>query len=173
MGRRRRPRVSDPFRRRHTSASTYDHERRSRRDQRVSVAPTEENLHYAWDDAVVTVLEKQLGTSEPEAMGSQVRHCTSGNRSTAGWRYRKHAASNRSRTKPAVKEVTGGVDARQRDAQGPTRKKRLKPAAQRMAVRKVMERHGLSQRHACRLVAIVRHYVTTTTTCDRTAVSAP
>jgi hypothetical protein len=31
------------------------------------VAPAEENLHYAWDDAVVAVLEKQLGTPEPEA----------------------------------------------------------------------------------------------------------
>ena len=35
--------------------------------QRVNVAPAEENLHYAWDDAVVAVLEKQLGTTEPEA----------------------------------------------------------------------------------------------------------
>jgi hypothetical protein len=35
--------------------------------QQVNVAPAEENLHYAWDDAVVAVLEKQLGTSEPEA----------------------------------------------------------------------------------------------------------
>ena len=35
--------------------------------QQVNVAPAEENLHYAWDDAVVTVLEKQLGTTEPEA----------------------------------------------------------------------------------------------------------
>src|SRR5713101_1490396 len=58
--------------------------------------------------------------------------------------------------KPAVKEVAGGVDAGQRSAQGPARKKRLKPAAQRMAVSKVMERHGLSQRHACRLVGMDR-----------------
>ena len=29
--------------------------------------PAEKNLHYAWDDAVVTVLEKQLGTNDPEA----------------------------------------------------------------------------------------------------------
>jgi hypothetical protein len=29
--------------------------------------PSEKNLHYAWDDGVVTVLEKQLGTNEPEA----------------------------------------------------------------------------------------------------------
>jgi hypothetical protein len=34
--------------------------------QKVNVAPAEENLHYAWDDAVVTVLEKQLGTNDPE-----------------------------------------------------------------------------------------------------------
>jgi hypothetical protein len=32
----------------------------------VKVVPAEENLHYAWDDAVVAV-EKQLGTSDPEA----------------------------------------------------------------------------------------------------------
>jgi hypothetical protein len=35
--------------------------------QRVNVTPAEENLHYAWDDAVVAVLEKQFGTTEPEA----------------------------------------------------------------------------------------------------------
>jgi S1/P1 Nuclease len=35
--------------------------------QEVNVAPAEENLHYAWDDAVVAVLEKQLGTRDPEA----------------------------------------------------------------------------------------------------------
>jgi hypothetical protein len=35
--------------------------------QRVNVTPAEENLHYAWDHAVVTVLEKQLETDQPEA----------------------------------------------------------------------------------------------------------
>jgi hypothetical protein len=35
--------------------------------QRVNVTPAEDNLHYAWDDAVVAVLEKLLGTTEPEA----------------------------------------------------------------------------------------------------------
>jgi S1/P1 Nuclease len=35
--------------------------------QQVNVVPAEENLHYTWDDAVVVVLEKQLGTAEPEA----------------------------------------------------------------------------------------------------------
>jgi len=34
--------------------------------QRVDVAPVEENLHYAWDDAVVTVLEKQLEADQPK-----------------------------------------------------------------------------------------------------------
>src|SRR2546428_4792209 len=58
--------------------------------------------------------------------------------------------------KPAAKEVAGGVDARQRGAQGPARKKRLKPAAQRMAGSKGNERHGLSQRHARRFVCIGR-----------------
>jgi hypothetical protein len=33
----------------------------------VNVIPAEENLHYAWDDAVVAVLEKQLGTTDVEA----------------------------------------------------------------------------------------------------------
>src|ERR1700746_1592809 len=35
--------------------------------QQANVAPAEDNLHYAWDDAVVTVLERQLGTTDPEA----------------------------------------------------------------------------------------------------------
>jgi S1/P1 Nuclease len=35
--------------------------------QRINVEPVEENLHYAWDDAVVTVLEKQLETDQPKA----------------------------------------------------------------------------------------------------------
>src|SRR6266852_6417404 len=58
--------------------------------------------------------------------------------------------------KPAVKEAAGGVAAGQRGAQGPARKKRLKPAARREAVIRVMERHGLSQRHACELVGLDR-----------------
>jgi S1/P1 Nuclease len=35
--------------------------------QPVKVTPAEENLHYTWDDAVVVVLEKELGTNEPAA----------------------------------------------------------------------------------------------------------
>jgi hypothetical protein len=34
--------------------------------QRVYVAPVEENLHLAWDDAVVALLEKQLEVDNPE-----------------------------------------------------------------------------------------------------------
>jgi S1/P1 Nuclease len=35
--------------------------------QQVNVAPAEANLHYAWDDAVVTALEKELETHDTEA----------------------------------------------------------------------------------------------------------
>ncbi len=35
--------------------------------QKVNVTPTDENLHFAWDDAVVVELENQLGTYGPEA----------------------------------------------------------------------------------------------------------
>jgi S1/P1 Nuclease len=35
--------------------------------QAVEVVPPEKNLHLVWDDAVVVVLEKQLGTAAPEA----------------------------------------------------------------------------------------------------------
>jgi hypothetical protein len=40
---------------------------RGRTCQKVNVVPAEDNLHYAWDDAVVTVLENQLGAHDPEA----------------------------------------------------------------------------------------------------------
>jgi hypothetical protein len=46
--------------------------------QRVNVEPVEENLHYAWDDAAVAVLEKQLETDQPQGHRSQTRRgvCT-------------------------------------------------------------------------------------------------
>jgi len=40
--------------------------------QQVNVVPAEKNLHYAWDDAVVVVLEKQLGTTDPEATAHKI-----------------------------------------------------------------------------------------------------
>jgi len=36
------------------------------------VEPVEENLHYAWDDAVVAVLEKQLETDQPKAIARKL-----------------------------------------------------------------------------------------------------
>ena len=38
----------------------------------MNVAPAEENLHYAWDEAVVVVLEKKLGTTEREATAREL-----------------------------------------------------------------------------------------------------
>ena len=35
--------------------------------QQVDVTPAEQNIHYAWDDAAVVVLDKQLETANPEA----------------------------------------------------------------------------------------------------------
>jgi hypothetical protein len=40
--------------------------------QQVNVQPPEKNLHYVWDDAVVIVLEKELGTHDPEATASKL-----------------------------------------------------------------------------------------------------
>ena len=57
---------------------------------------------------------------------------------------------------PPPEATVGRVAAGQRGAQGHPRKKRLKPAARRVAVIRVMERHGLSQRHACELVGLDR-----------------
>jgi hypothetical protein len=41
--------------------------------QQVNFAPAEENLHYAWDDAVGVVLEKKLGTPDPEATARKLK----------------------------------------------------------------------------------------------------
>jgi hypothetical protein len=41
--------------------------------QQVNFAPAEENLHYAWDEAVVVVLEKKLGTPDPEATARKLK----------------------------------------------------------------------------------------------------
>ena len=45
--------------------------------QQVNVAPAEDNLHYVWDDAVVAVLEEQLGTRS-YGDGAQARSALSG-----------------------------------------------------------------------------------------------
>jgi S1/P1 Nuclease len=54
--------------------------------QRVNVTPAEDNLHYAWDDAVVTVLEKQLGTTEPEATARKLEALYPSARDLATWK---------------------------------------------------------------------------------------
>jgi hypothetical protein len=40
--------------------------------QKVDVVPAEPNLHFAWDDAVVVEMEKQLGTHSPEAAAEKL-----------------------------------------------------------------------------------------------------
>jgi hypothetical protein len=37
-----------------------------------NVEPSEKNRQYVWDDAVVQVLEKQLGTTDPEATAQKL-----------------------------------------------------------------------------------------------------
>jgi hypothetical protein len=41
--------------------------------QQVNVEPTEQNLHYVWDDAVVVALEKQLETQNPESTAHKLQ----------------------------------------------------------------------------------------------------
>jgi hypothetical protein len=35
--------------------------------QQVNAVPSEKNLHYALDDSVVAVLDKEFGTTEPQS----------------------------------------------------------------------------------------------------------
>jgi hypothetical protein len=54
--------------------------------QRVNVTPAEENLHYAWDDAVVVVLEKQLGTRDPEATARKLEQLYPPSADSSTWK---------------------------------------------------------------------------------------
>jgi hypothetical protein len=54
--------------------------------QQVNVVPAENNLHYVWDDAVVIVLEKQLGTTEPEATARKLEAMYPATTDLATWR---------------------------------------------------------------------------------------
>src|SRR3546814_5245402 len=58
------------------------------------------------------------------------------------------------RSEPAPKESAGGVDARQRGAEGSAGKKLRRPAARREAALRLMAEHGFSQRRACRLIEV-------------------
>src|SRR3546814_12249158 len=58
------------------------------------------------------------------------------------------------RSEPAPKESAGGVDARQRGAEGSAGKKLRRPAARREAALRLMAEHGFSQRRACRPIEV-------------------
>src|SRR3546814_12849732 len=53
---------------------------------------------------------------------------------------------------PAPEEAAGGVDARQRGAEGSAGKKLRRPAARREAALRLVAEHGFSQRRPCRLI---------------------
>jgi hypothetical protein len=54
--------------------------------QEVNVTPVEENLHYAWDDAVVAILEQQLDTHAPEAAARKLETLYPAGGELATWR---------------------------------------------------------------------------------------
>src|SRR5439155_23185513 len=60
---------------------------------------------------------------------------------------------------PPAEEAAGRADARQCGAQGPSRKKLLTPRTRHAAVHNVVERHGLSERRATRLLEVDRSAV--------------
>jgi hypothetical protein len=71
--------------------------------QRVNVTPAEDNLHYAWDDAVVTVLDKQLGTAEPEATARKLEALY-----PAAWRSRDVEAGRVRANRMGIASIGGG-----------------------------------------------------------------
>ncbi len=86
------------------------------------------------------------------------RHRTLTVQSQIWWNERfrcEEAALSRRRECPAEADAGGG-DARQCRAQRSCDKKLLTPDVKRRAVRDVMDRHGLSERRACRLAALDR-----------------
>jgi len=54
--------------------------------QEVNVTPSEENLHYAWDDSVVVELEEQLSTQGPEATARKLEEIYPPASNDAAWR---------------------------------------------------------------------------------------
>src|SRR6478752_7564042 len=92
-------------------------------------------------------------------MGSAGRPSTSGRQSSAAWKYRRLAAAGSGGREPPAEEAVGRADARQCGAQGPGRKKLLTPRTRHAAVHNVVERHGLSERRATRLLGVDRSAV--------------
>jgi hypothetical protein len=54
--------------------------------QQVNVVPAEANLHFVWDDGVVVVLERQLGTADPEATARKLERLYPAARNSFYWR---------------------------------------------------------------------------------------
>src|SRR3546814_1983224 len=71
---------------------------------------------------------------------------------------------------PAPEEAAGGVDARQRGAEGSAGKKLRRPAARREAALRLVAEHGFSQRRACRLIEVDPKTVRREATADAPAV---
>jgi hypothetical protein len=53
--------------------------------QAVNVVPAEKNLHNVWDDAVVVLLEHQLGTHDPVATANELEKLYPRAEETKGW----------------------------------------------------------------------------------------
>src|SRR3546814_5555260 len=69
-----------------------------------------------------------------------------------------------------LEEAAGGVDARQRGAEGSAGKKLRRPAARREAALRLVAEHGFSQRRACRLIEVDPKTVRREATADAQAV---
>src|SRR4029077_3471936 len=72
---------------------------------------------------------------------------------------RRQAAAGAGGREPAAQEAPGRTDAGQRSVEGSRRKKLLTPRTRHATVRHVVERHGLSQRRATRLLDVDRSAV--------------
>src|ERR1700730_16819171 len=84
---------------------------------------------------------------------------TSGRPSSAAWRRPTPSGCGRWRTRTGAQEALGRADAGQRSVEGSRRKKLLTPRTRHATVRHVVERHGLSQRRATRLLDVDRSAV--------------
>jgi hypothetical protein len=72
----------------------------------VNVAPAENNnLHFAWDDAVVAVLEKQLETDQPEATARKLEALYRAGGDLATWKSDESEQIAWESHQPAEKDV--------------------------------------------------------------------
>jgi hypothetical protein len=54
--------------------------------QDVNVAPEEENLHFVWDDGLVVILERQLGTHSPESTARALEALYPASKNSCDWK---------------------------------------------------------------------------------------